>query len=102
MCMCLGGGDQGGGRGARVRATRHPPPSLARLAPPHPLPPPPHPPPHSSYDDAEVALNCGAMLRDCTRHEAIARAVLESEMFPEMFDKLELSNFEVASGERVK
>ena len=90
LCMCLGGGDQGGGGGGGGGA------AAARPA------PPPHPPPHSSYDDAEVALNCGAMLRDCTRHEAIARAVLESEMFPEMFDKLELSNFEVASGERVK
>ncbi|PSC72997.1 Calcium-binding 39 [Micractinium conductrix] len=49
------------------------------------------------YDDAEVALQCGAMFRDCIRHEPVARLVLESPLFPEMFSNLELSNFEVAS-----
>ncbi len=41
------------------------------------------------------------MLRDCIRHEAVARLVLDSHIFPAMFGKLELSNFEVASGERL-
>eukprot|EP00887_Chlorella_sp_A99_P007196 scaffold2.g7196.t1 len=50
-----------------------------------------------NYTDPEVALNCGAMLRDCIRHEAGARLVLNSDIFPDMFDRLELNNFEIAS-----
>ena len=53
-----------------------------------------------SYDDPEIALQCGQMFRDCIRHEAVARLVLDSHIFPAMFGKLELSNFEVASGEQ--
>lgn len=49
------------------------------------------------YADTEIALNCGAMFRDCIRHDAIAKIVLESAIFQELFDKLELSNFEIAS-----
>lgn len=56
--------------------------------------------PPRSYDDPEIALQCGQMFRDCIRHEAVARLVLDSHIFPAMFGKLELSNFEVASGER--
>lgn len=40
------------------------------------------------------------MFRDCIRHEAVARLVLESTIFTEMFGQLEMSNFEVASGAR--
>ena len=50
------------------------------------------------YDDAEIALQCGQMLRDCIRHDAVARLVLESHIFTDMFGKLEMTNFEVASG----
>jgi calcium binding protein 39 len=49
------------------------------------------------YDDSEIALDCGEMLRDCIRHEKIADMVLNSAIFEEMFDKVELSNFEIAS-----
>ncbi|PRW33057.1 Degreening-related dee76 [Chlorella sorokiniana] len=49
------------------------------------------------YDDPEIALQCGQMFRDCIRHEPVARLVLDSHIFPAMFGKLELSNFEVAS-----
>ena len=59
----------------------------------------PTPAPSRSYDDPEIALQCGQMFRDCIRHEAVARLVLDSHIFPAMFGKLELSNFEVASGE---
>ena len=38
------------------------------------------------------------MFRDCIRHEAVARLVLNSNIFHEMFDRLELNNFEIASG----
>lgn len=50
-----------------------------------------------NYTDPEVALNCGQMFRDCIRHEKVARLVLNSEIFHEMFDRLELNNFEIAS-----
>lgn len=40
------------------------------------------------------------MFRDCIRHEPVARLVLESHLFPDMYAKLELGNFEVASGAR--
>ncbi len=50
------------------------------------------------YDDPEIALHCGAMFRDCIRHEPVARLVLESTIFTDMFGRLEMSNFEVASG----
>ena len=61
--------------------------------------PPPAPGASCSYDDAEIALQCGQMFRDCIRHEAVAGLVLSSHLFTDMFGKLELSNFEVASGE---
>ena len=35
------------------------------------------PPPCCSYEDAEVALQCGTKQRACTRHQAVARRVLE-------------------------
>lgn len=54
--------------------------------------------PTRSYEDPEIALQCGQMFRDCIRHEPVARLVLESHIFTDMFGKLELSNFEVASG----
>lgn len=49
------------------------------------------------YDDPEVALPCGRMFRECVRDESIARLVLESTLFDELFDKLDVPSFEVAS-----
>eukprot|EP00009_Paramoeba_aestuarina_P013515 CAMPEP_0201523270 /NCGR_PEP_ID=MMETSP0161_2-20130828/19212_1 /ASSEMBLY_ACC=CAM_ASM_000251 /TAXON_ID=180227 /ORGANISM="Neoparamoeba aestuarina, Strain SoJaBio B1-5/56/2" /LENGTH=333 /DNA_ID=CAMNT_0047922327 /DNA_START=97 /DNA_END=1095 /DNA_ORIENTATION=- len=51
----------------------------------------------TGYEDAEVALSCGAMLRDCLRHDALAKIVLFSEYFFNFFKYVELSNFDVAS-----
>jgi calcium binding protein 39 len=50
------------------------------------------------FDKHDIALNCGQMFRECIRHEAIAADVLASHMFQELFEKLEIANFEVASG----
>lgn len=50
-----------------------------------------------SYESAEVALNCGMMLRECLRHEPLARIVLFSEDFYRFFHYVELSTFDIAS-----
>jgi calcium binding protein 39 len=49
------------------------------------------------YENPETALNCGSILRDCIRSEAIAKLVLEGPRFQDFFDKVEVANFEVAS-----
>lgn len=51
----------------------------------------------AGYDDAEVALNCGAMLRECVRSEQMARVCVHSAVFWRFFDLVELSDFDVAS-----
>ncbi|XP_048033088.1 calcium binding protein 39, like 1 isoform X1 [Chanodichthys erythropterus] len=50
-----------------------------------------------SYETPEVALNCGMMLRECLRHEPLARIVLFSEDFFCFFRYVELSTFDIAS-----
>ena len=49
------------------------------------------------YESAEVALNCGMMLRECLRHEPLARTVLFSEELYCFFRFVELSTFDIAS-----
>lgn len=49
------------------------------------------------YEQPDVALNCGAMLRECIRHEPLARLLLLSELFFNFFDYVELTNFDIAS-----
>ena len=50
------------------------------------------------YKEPEIALVSGLMLRECIRHEAIAELILHSaDLFPELFDKLEIEEFEIAS-----
>ncbi|KAF7707335.1 calcium binding protein 39, like 1 [Silurus meridionalis] len=49
------------------------------------------------YETPEVALNCGMMLRECLRHEPLARTVLFSEDFFCFFHFVELSTFDIAS-----
>lgn len=49
------------------------------------------------YENPEVALNCGMMLRECLRHEPLARTVLYSEDFFCFFRYVELSTFDIAS-----
>ena len=49
------------------------------------------------YESPEVALNCGMMLRECLRHEPLARTVLFSEDFFCFFRYVELSTFDIAS-----
>ncbi|KAI0523412.1 hypothetical protein KFK09_005807 [Dendrobium nobile] len=51
----------------------------------------------TGYEDMDIALHYGAMLRECIRHQCIARAVLESEHMKKFFDYLQLPNFDIAS-----
>ena len=49
------------------------------------------------YENPEVALNCGMMLRECVRHEPLAKIILHSEVFYRFFSYVEMSTFDIAS-----
>ncbi|KAG9337568.1 hypothetical protein JZ751_028588 [Albula glossodonta] len=49
------------------------------------------------YESAEIALNCGIMLRECIRHEPLAKIILWSEQFYDFFRYVEMSTFDIAS-----
>ena len=53
--------------------------------------------PPKRYENPEVALNCGMMLRECARHEPLARLILKTEEFYLFFQFVELSTFDIAS-----
>uniref|UniRef100_A0A3Q2TTI5 Calcium binding protein 39-like n=1 Tax=Fundulus heteroclitus TaxID=8078 RepID=A0A3Q2TTI5_FUNHE len=49
------------------------------------------------YETPLVALNCGIMLRECIRHEPLAKIVLQSTQFHSFFNYVEMSTFDIAS-----
>lgn len=49
------------------------------------------------YEDPDVALSCGAMLRECVRYDALTKIMLSSPNFFNYFRYVELNNFDVAS-----
>lgn len=50
------------------------------------------------YAFTDIALNCGAMLRECCRHDSIVRAILFSEKFWLFFQRyVHMPNFEVSA-----
>lgn len=49
------------------------------------------------YKNQEIALNCGQMLRECCRHEDLARRMLYSDDFYKLFKYVEVSTFDIAS-----
>ena len=49
------------------------------------------------YDTPDIALNCGAMLRECLRYENLTKIVLNSPDFYSFFKYVEVSNFDLAS-----
>ncbi|XP_010270145.1 PREDICTED: putative MO25-like protein At5g47540 [Nelumbo nucifera] len=51
----------------------------------------------SGYDDSDIALHYGTMLRECIRHQSIAKYVLEPEKIKKFFDYIQLPNFDIAS-----
>jgi len=50
-----------------------------------------------AYDSTDIALTCGGILRECVKHEPLAKIVLYSERFWEFFKYVEVPNFDVAS-----
>ncbi|XP_024987883.1 putative MO25-like protein At5g47540 isoform X2 [Cynara cardunculus var. scolymus] len=51
----------------------------------------------SGYEDTDMALHYGAMLRECIRHQSVARYVLESEHIKKFFNFIQLPNFDIAA-----
>jgi len=49
------------------------------------------------YEFPDVALTCGSMLRECIKHESIAKILLYSDNLWEFFKYVEMPNFEIAS-----
>ncbi|KAJ6794262.1 calcium-binding protein 39-like [Iris pallida] len=49
------------------------------------------------YNNKEIALNCGNMLRECIKYQPLAKYVLESTSFELFFKYVELPNFDIAS-----
>ncbi|GJZ47046.1 putative MO25-like protein [Tanacetum coccineum] len=51
----------------------------------------------SGYENPDMALHYGAMLRECIRHQSVARYVLESQHMKKFFDFIQLPNFDIAA-----
>ncbi|KXN71801.1 Mo25-like protein [Conidiobolus coronatus NRRL 28638] len=49
------------------------------------------------YENPDITLNCGMMLRECIRYEALARIILYSPSFFKFFDYVEIGTFDIAS-----
>lgn len=50
-----------------------------------------------SYEIPDIALLTGSMLRECIKHEALAKELLWSKDFYRLFSYVDLQNFEVAA-----
>ncbi|GAB2279834.1 hypothetical protein Dimus_014473 [Dionaea muscipula] len=50
----------------------------------------------SGYENPDIALHYGSMLRDCIRHQSIAKYVLENHL-KKFFDYTQLPNFDLSS-----
>ncbi|OIV89286.1 hypothetical protein TanjilG_23746 [Lupinus angustifolius] len=51
----------------------------------------------SGYQDTTMTLHYGAMLRECIRHQIVAKYVLESPHMKNFFDYIQLPNFDIAA-----
>lgn len=49
------------------------------------------------YENKEIALNCGSMLRECARYGTLSKYMLESVSFEMFFKFVEIPNFDIAS-----
>ncbi|GFQ05429.1 putative mo25-like protein at5g47540 [Phtheirospermum japonicum] len=51
----------------------------------------------TGYEDPVVSLHFGGMLRECIRHQVVARHILKVEHMKKFFEYIQLPNFDVAS-----
>ncbi|XP_074307427.1 putative MO25-like protein At5g47540 [Silene latifolia] len=51
----------------------------------------------TGYENPDMALHYGSMLRECIRHQVVAKYVLESEDLKKFFDFIQLPNFDIAA-----
>ncbi|KAJ7543831.1 hypothetical protein O6H91_09G054300 [Diphasiastrum complanatum] len=51
----------------------------------------------SCYENKEIALNCGSMLRECARYPTLVKYMLSSASFELFFKYVELPSFDIAS-----
>ncbi|KAK4372764.1 hypothetical protein RND71_008148 [Anisodus tanguticus] len=51
----------------------------------------------AGYENTDMALHYGTMLRECIRHQSVARYVLESEHVKKFFYYIQLPNFDIAA-----
>lgn len=49
------------------------------------------------YEIPDIAMSCGAMLRECARHESLTKIMLSSPYLWKFFKHVEVANFDVAS-----
>ena len=49
------------------------------------------------YETPDIAITCGTMLKECIRHEHLAKIILSSEQFYDFFNYVEVSTFYIAS-----
>lgn len=51
----------------------------------------------AGYENTDMALHYGAMLRECIRHQIVASYVLQSPNMKKFFDYIQLPNFDIAA-----
>ncbi|KAL2932253.1 hypothetical protein RDABS01_037679 [Bienertia sinuspersici] len=51
----------------------------------------------TGYENTDLALHYGSMLRECIRHQVVAKYVLESDHLKKFFEFIQLPNFDIAA-----
>jgi len=51
----------------------------------------------NGYENQDIALHCGLMLRECLRYESLARIILNNSRFFDFFNYVEMSTFDISS-----
>ncbi|KAJ6991974.1 MO25-like protein [Populus alba x Populus x berolinensis] len=51
----------------------------------------------AGYENTDMALHYGVMLKECIRHQSVARYVLESPHVKKFFDYIQLPNFDISA-----
>ncbi|CAJ0597126.1 unnamed protein product [Cylicocyclus nassatus] len=51
----------------------------------------------TGYENADIAIACGQMLRECIRHDQLAKILLQHELFYNFFEYVDLPAFDIAS-----